>query len=329
MRRLLHHADKIGLVACVLLFLASALWAAMRLRHIEDIAGLNAAGGISSARYEPQPVPMPTIPPVFWPEPPAQSAPRRWVYDAFTPPVIYFNPQTREFTVTRPEMKLPVVDTTEAPFEVELVRVRQEPYRIQLVGYAGNDADYIAHIQIVDTGEVVLARPGANYGEAKGDFTLRSFDVRRVTTNSSDSMPVVETVGFATVLDGRTGREVTLTTHERLMLPHLQCVLRTRVYPPEEHVLREGMKITVNGYEYLVVQLSLHPAQAVVSRRDPRNLVGENRTLFPVASDGSRANPAPSSMSDERDNSIDSPRVSLFSNSRRLPLVDHPRLPTQ
>ena len=293
MKRLLQHYDKILLVLCVLGFLATAFWATVRFRRIEEVAALTAQPPPVPAAYEPQPIEMPQIQLVSWPEPPAQSPPRRWVYDAFTPPVIYYNPVTHAFTDIQPETRVQVAAAEEVPFEVELVSVRREPYRIQLVGYTGNASDYLAQLQVLETGEVELGRPGKEFDASQGHFTLRSFEVRQVTTNTTDSMPVIEEVGFAVILDGQTGREVELTTRERLMLPRLQCVLRSKVYPTNEHILREGMKVTVNGYDYLVVQLSLDPAQAVVSRKNPAEFTGETRTLFPVAHTGSALTPAP------------------------------------
>jgi hypothetical protein len=317
MRRLLHYADKLALVVCLLLFLASAVWATMSFRRLDEIAELNPTLGVAPARHTPAELQMPDIARVYWPEPTNQSRGPDWLYDVFTPPVLYYDPITREFTVTRPELGVAAATTVETPFEVELVSVRQEPYRIQLVGYARNDAEFLAQFEIVELGAVVLGRAGAVYPENKGHFTVRSFDVRRVTTSSDESMPVVESIGVATILDGRIGREVTLTTRERLMLPRLQCVLRTRAYPPEEHALREGMKITVNGYDYLIQQLSLNPAQAVVSRR-PSNSLGdaERRTLVPVG--GTAAAPG----SGHHDNSIDSLQVSLFPRDPLKLLVD-------
>jgi hypothetical protein len=96
-------------------------------------------------------------------------------------------------------------------------------------------------------------------------------------------MPVVETVAVAVIIDDRTGREETLTNFERKMLPRLQAVLRLRTNPPREQVVREGMSVEVNGYNYLVTQLSLSPQQAVVSRRSPGSLgAAETRTLIPI-----------------------------------------------
>jgi hypothetical protein len=317
MKALLRYADKFALAGAMLLFLAAAWWAWMSFHKIDAIAALNPSIMTRAAAYESQTIEMPAITQVSWPDPPNQSRGPEWVYDTFTPPVIYYDPRNGEFTVTRPELNIVTDEPLEVPFDVELVSVRQEPYRIQLVGYAGDGSDYIAHLEVAELGTIVLGRPGVSYPAEKGDFTLRSLDVRRVTTNTGDSMPVVETVGFAVILDGRTGREVTLTTRERLMLPRLQCVLRTRVQPVEEHILREGMKVTVNGHDYVVVQLSLHPSQAVVSRRPPNSIGGaETRTLTPV---GGAATSGPGGTGFATHNSIDSPLISLFPNLRHLP----------
>jgi hypothetical protein len=96
-------------------------------------------------------------------------------------------------------------------------------------------------------------------------------------------MPVVESVAVAVIIDNRTGREETLTNRERKMLPRLQAVLRLRTNPPQDQIVREGMSVEVNGYSYLVTQLSLSPQQAVVSRRAQGSLgASETRTLVPV-----------------------------------------------
>jgi hypothetical protein len=224
---------------------------------------------------------MPTIQTVSWPDAPAQSRGRDWIYDLFTPPVIYYNPDTKQFTVTPPVVKAPVVASDDAPFEVDLVRVQQEPYRIQLVGYVGSDDSLIATFEMVETRETLIGRPGKAFPQQ--EFSLESLEVRRMTTSSSDSMPVVESVAVAVIIDNRTGREETLTNRERKMLPRLQAVLRLRTNPPQDQIVREGMSVEVNGYSYLVTQLSLSPQQAVVSRRAQGSLgASETRTLVPV-----------------------------------------------
>lgn len=282
MNRLAKHADKILLAMCAIVFVALAARSFLRLSKLEEIASRNPVAGIVSKPYESERATMPTIGTVSWPDAPAQSRGRDWVYDLFTPPVIYYNPQTAQFTVTPPVVNTPVVVKDETPFEVDLVEVRQEPYRIQLVGYVGSEDSFIATFEVVDSGvETVIGRPGRVFEQH--EFRLQSLDVRRMTTNSSESMPVVETVAVAVIVDDRTGREETLTNRERKMLPRLQAVLRLRTNPPREQVVREGMSVEANGYNYLVTQLSLSPQQAVVSRRSSGSLgAAETRTLVPL-----------------------------------------------
>lgn len=275
------YADKVLLVLCVAGFLASAGFALLGFRKLDAIAARNPTAGVELAKYEPQPAQMPSIASVTWPDAPPQSRGREWVYDVFTPPVIYYNRSTAEFTVTPPSFSEPVVAANDAPFEVDLVLVRQEPYRIQLVGYVGDQGAYLATFELMETGETAYGRPGRTFEQ--GAFTLQSLDVRRETTNSRESMPVIEEVAVATILDERTGREEVLTTRERKMLPRLQAILRLRASPAEYRTVREGTSVEVHGYSYLVTQLSLNPPQAVISRRSPDSLgASETRTLVPV-----------------------------------------------
>jgi hypothetical protein len=279
MNRLRKHYDKVALIACVLLFLGTASLSPIGFRKLDEIASRNPVAGIDLARYDARPAQMPAIETISWPDPPPQSRAKEWVYDVFTPPVIYYNRQTGEFTVTPPSITEPVAQTT-APFDIELLAVRQEPYRIQLLGYLGSERANLGMFELVETGETINARAGAEV--ARGEFTLRSLEQRRITTQTRDNTPVVETVTVATILDQRTGREETLTDRERRMLNRFQAVFRLRTNPPEERVVREGGTIEVNGQRYLVTQVSLNPPQAVVSRRAAEAFApSETRTLTP------------------------------------------------
>ncbi len=286
MKRLLGHLEKILLGLAIVALLVTAGFAYRRLQGLETVAALNPAAGVAPAPYEPARAELPVIEAVVWPDAGAQSRGKDWIYDVFTPPVIYYNRETGEFTVTPPTVSERVVNRIEAPFEVELLAVRQEPFRIQLVGYVGADGSPLATFEVLDVGETVVGRAGRVF--ERGEFTLRSFEVRRMTSNPRDSMPVVENIGVAVIIDDRTGREETLTTRERKMLPRLQAVLRVQGNPPEDRVVREGGSIQVNGFSYLVTRLTLNPAQAVISRRAPDSLgASETRTLSPRATDGS------------------------------------------
>jgi len=283
MRPVLRHYDKILLGLGALVFLATGAIGTMQLRKLDDIASRNPAAGIEPARYELARAVVPSISTVVWNDAPTQSRGREWLYDVFTPPVVYYNPQTRSLTATPPVRVTPTTETSgDAPYDIELLGVRQEPYRIQLNGNVGKEDNPIAMFVIVDTDETAVGRPGKHF--ERHEFTLLSFDVRRITTPVGDGMPVIENVSVATILDERTGREEVLIQGETKMMPRLQATFRINVYPGETRVVREGATIETNGQVYLVTQLSLHPPQAVVSRRS-RDALGqsESRTLVPIA----------------------------------------------
>jgi hypothetical protein len=282
MRVLVRHLDKVLLVLCTIAFLVAAAFAALRFRHLDAIAMRNPAPATTAAAYEPRASRVPEIDTVLWPAASPQSRGTEWLYDVFTPPVIYYNRDTGQFTVTPPSSDAPVV-RDDGDFALDLVSVRQEPYRIQLVGYVGDEAAPLATFENVENGDTLVGRAGRVF--EREQFTLVSFDIRRVTTSSADSMPVIETIGIAVLRDGRTDREETLTTRERKMMPRLQAVFRLRSESGEQRVVREGTSITIGGLEYFVAQLSLAPMQAVVSRR-PIDGSGspETRTLVPASS---------------------------------------------
>jgi hypothetical protein len=303
MRHLLRHYEKILLALGVLVFLAAGALGAMRLRQLDEIAARNPAAGIEPARYEYEKAVVPEITTVAWSEPPTQSRGGNWLYDVFTPPVIYYNPSSREFTLTPPAPTEQVAAApTDQAFDIVLVNVRREPYRIQLVGsFAGasKDDSSVAMFEIVDTDETVVGGPGKRF-ELQG-FTVKSFEIRRVTSQAGGGMMVIENIPVATIIDDRTGREEVLIQGERKMMPRLQGVFRINVYPGETKTVYEGGQIEANGYVYQIAQLSLMPVQAVVSRRS-REALGtmETRTLRPETPDAetsparaSRIVPAP------------------------------------
>jgi hypothetical protein len=293
MQRALQHYDKIVLGLCLMLFLVSGALSFRGFGRLDQIAARQPRPAGEPLPFEPRPAQVPSIATSVWPDPPAQSRGKEWIYDVFSPPVIYYNRETGEFTVTPPSHARSVATAASAAFELELVEVRQEPYRIQLIGYAGADGAYLATFDLLEVGGSAVARPGATV--PRGEFTLLSFEVVKVTTTSADSMPVVENVAVAVIRDQRTGREERLTNQERKMMPRLQGVFRLRSSPGEQRLLREGMSIDLAGQRYLVTQLSLFPPQAVVSRRPPDSLgASETRTLLPV---GARP---PSSGTDRR-----------------------------
>jgi len=288
MRKLLAHYEKIVVGIALAVFLAVATKSGSRLNEIEENAARNPVEGITPAPYEAETAQMPTIQTALWSEPQPRPRGEDWLYDVFTPPIIYYNRETGQFTVTPPQYAAPVIERDDGPFALELLEVRQEPYRIQLRGYIGDEGAYIATFELLDTGETVIGREGKVFERAQ--FTLKSFEVRQTATNARGSMPVVDSVAVAVIHDHRTDREVTLTNRSLKMLPRLHAVFRITTGAGEKRTVREGGSIVVDGQTYQVVQLSLKPPQAVVSRRSADSLgASETRVLLPVGMSGGDA----------------------------------------
>src|SRR5687767_7844597 len=139
-----------------------------------------------------------------WAAPVAQSRGREWIYDTFTPPEIFYNARSKQFTV-KPPSSLVDEDTQEA-FGLELIAVRPEPFRLQLIGYAGGEGNWRGTFQNVISGEVFLAAAGRRVPNL--GLTIRALDVSLQPVRIADSMTTNQRVATAVVRDEKTGRDI-------------------------------------------------------------------------------------------------------------------------
>lgn len=157
----------------------------------------------------------PDAPPVkteTWAAPVAQSRGREWIYDAFTPPEIFYNARSKQFTVKPPSSLMD--EEAQELFGVELVAVRPEPFRLQLIGYVGGEGNWRGMFQNVATGEVLLGSGGQRI-PALG-LTVKSLEVAAQPIQMGESMATRQRVATAVIRDEKTGRDVTLTHRERV-----------------------------------------------------------------------------------------------------------------
>lgn len=212
-----------------------------------------------------------------WRKAPAQSAGGGWVYELFTPPVIYYNATARSFAVTPPDSTGREV---EAAIGVQLLAVRLEPYRLQLTGYFGSADDYVAAFAVPGSSEVVLARAGQRFEQL--GLTLKHFEVKKVRLDHDDPWPVYDVAGLATLHDDRTGTEVVLDSRTRKLTDTVMAVVKLpgRGKPRELH---EGDTWTEGDIVYRVERIQLEPAEVVVARIVPGLPLPEIRTLHPQA----------------------------------------------
>ncbi|GAB5559559.1 MAG: hypothetical protein SynsKO_12060 [Synoicihabitans sp.] len=165
----------------------------------------------------------PTSPPLLsaeavvspeWTDPALGASSEDWVFDVFTPPVIYYDRESGRFSVSPPEMTAPDPDDVlGSPFGVSLVQVVRQPFRLQLVGYSGTQEDPLGIFADQLSGDGIVARAGHSFGGL--DLELRTLVVRREDLIVPESMPLREIVAVGEVWDKREQRLIRLSSaHE-------------------------------------------------------------------------------------------------------------------
>ena len=216
---------------------------------------------------------------VEWRKPLSQGGPN-WIFDIFTPPVIYYDEATGSFTVTPPFQK--VTEMADA-FELRLLGIRREPYRFQLVSYAGSPGQYVITLENLETGKDVFCVPGETLAEhhIRVDRFVESREVPAALGEGSTE--VFDLVGQATITD--------LRTHQTHGLRHSRITYLDQ--PSAVFSNEEGMQIVLQKGErwrsakavYLISGIAADKGQVTVEKS---SLVGEDnlqKILQPVQDD--------------------------------------------
>ena len=175
------------------------------LQALDDTIELGAP--LTGRAYSPASWPVLVSDHANWPKAPEQSAGAGWLYELFTPPVIYYNAAAHSFTVTSPhDPAQPGVGADDRP----LPGAKPRLFRLQLAGYFGSPDNYLLAFVSPGSPETLLARVGRRFPEL--DLTLISFEVKKVPVEHGEPWPVCDIAGLATLRDERTGTEVVLDT---------------------------------------------------------------------------------------------------------------------
>lgn len=280
--RLSEFLDKILLLLAMLLFAWVGVNAVIEVRKLDSIAGqgrpLLSELKVNAPLYDAE---APSSPDVTWKSPVQQSRGENWVFDVFTPPVIYYDPQTRELAVTPASAARPDPGANDwAVFNIELLEVRQRPYKLQLVGYAGSEGSYIAYFEASQSGALVYLTEGQE--ESNLGVRLISFEERRTETRNEDDTPVVQRVGVARLADFEIGKEVTLTNTEQMYFPDLEA--RVRLQPGGiERFVNIGSSIETQSGDYVIQDLSADPQEAIITKISKDGDRRISRTFTPTA----------------------------------------------
>jgi len=141
-----------------------------------------------------------------WERPPGQSAGEEWIFEVFTPPIIYYHSGTQQFALTPPSGNL-----KEEPFGLDLQSVDHELYRLQYAGYLGEEGRYVVEIRDMETQTYFRGKVGARFPEA--EFSIKDFVVNAyvVQPQDSKSTPHLERVIQLVIWDERSAKSIVLT----------------------------------------------------------------------------------------------------------------------
>lgn len=276
--------DKLVLLLAMFVFTFVGVRAIIEVRELDSIAGQGRAllseQKVNAPTYEAK---APEANDVSWRPAESQSRGDDWVFDVFTPPVIYYDPSSRELAVTPPSMQ--AVDAGEnqwAAFDIELIEVRQRPYKLQLVGYAGSRGSYIAYFENAETGSLVYLTEGEE--EPELGVRLNSFQEQQIEIPREGDTPVVQSVGVARVADYASGQEFSLTNMETKMYADLEAKIRLLPAGVVRFV-QIGSRLELETGDYLIEDLSAQPPEAMITKISKDGARRYSRTLTPAASD--------------------------------------------
>lgn len=267
--------DKALIGGALVLALASAgVFGWMTFRHSGPAA--IAPVELVSSPYDSKTPDAPPVKTETWAAPVAQSRGREWIYDTFTPPEIFYNSRSKQFTVKPPSSLL---DESELEvFGVELVAVKPEPFRLQLIGYSGSAGNWRGTFTNVLTGETILAGPGRRISNL--GVTIKSLEVGTQTVRIGESMPVRQTVATAVVLDEKNGRETTITNLARVFTGTVSAFVASPGVAGTREV-RTGEAFKIGEATFRIEKVQTTPPSIDIVKESSTLTQPDRRTLTP------------------------------------------------
>lgn len=258
--------------------LGAGVWAFVQQSSISELSTPPIAPS-SGAVYEPSAIKIVTPESRSWAPAPSQKAGEKWIYDVFTPPEIFYDIHTKQFTVVPPRRGGPVDPPPPPPpppsFGLELVRVEQPLFRLQLVGTVGEGAQARGNFLNVQTGAVVFGTTGKKLPDLKLEIVRFSVERKVVPQPGGTTLRYVEVT--AVVRDTQTGVETVLDPKGRV--PDGPPVAVFRTPDGSELTAKSGDKLSVGDNGYTVGDLVVEPPSAVVTREGPSLPAPETKTL--------------------------------------------------
>lgn len=275
-------SDKVLVGSALLVAAASAVaFGMLALRH-DMSGGPIPQVQLSSEAYTPRAPDAPPVKTETWNAPGAQKRGREWIYDAFTPPEIFYNARSKQFTVKPPSSL--VDEEAQEGFGLELVAVRPEPFRLQLIGYVGGEGNWRGTFQNVVSGQVFLGVAGMRVPTL--NLTIKSLDVSPQPIRMGESMTTRQRVATAVIHDEKANRDVTLTHRERQFTGTVFAFVALPGQTATREV-RAGDMFTIGEATYRIEKVETAPASVEITKESPNLSQPDRRVLLPRETEAS------------------------------------------
>jgi len=263
--------DKLLLAVAVLALLASVGFYVLKSGELPTAA--LQLGQPSDNPYQSIPVPVSSSVTATWPNAEETSQqPSDELYDVFTPPKIWVNADGSFGFKSPIDKTLP-----KPPFGIYLAKIERDPYRIQIEGYIEEDLKDASKSLVLLFDEEQQQQVRARIGDqnAKSEFTLVDFTIERVKDQDGNISKNVN----VTLLDQRSGEEVTLKHGERLYNDSTTIILRSNEDASVEIVLDEAAQAfeTAAG-KYLLQEINLEESSVTVKKLANQELELDSET---------------------------------------------------
>jgi len=264
--------DKLLLAVAVLALLASVGFYVLKSGELPTAA--LQLGQPSDNPYQSIPVPVSSAVTATWPDAEETSQqPADELYDVFTPPKIWVNADGTFGFKSPIDKTLP-----KPPFGIYLAEMERDPYRIQIEGYIEEDLKDASKSLVLLFDEEQQQQVRARIGDqnAEAEFTLLDFTIERVKDKDGNISKNVN----VTLLDQRSGEEVTLKHGERLYNDSTTIILRSNEDASVEIVLDEAAQAfeTAAG-KYLLQEINLEESSVTVKKLANQALELDSETV--------------------------------------------------
>ena len=273
--------DTLYLAVGGLAILGTGVWAFLQQSDIKAFRSPANAPASGSA-YEATAITITSPESRKWADAQSQTAGEKWIYDVFTPPEIYYNTRTKQFTVVPPVIEPTAVTNTGDPvpvlppsFGLELVKVEQPLFRLQLEGWVGEGPSARGNFLNVQTGTAVFGTTGKKLPDL--NLEIVRFSAERRVTEIPGGTRIVETVATAVVRDTVTGVETPLDAKVRT--PEGPLSVTFKLADGTERSAKSGESISAGDHTFKVGELTLDPPSAVVIKEGKDLAVPETKTL--------------------------------------------------